>query len=337
MQEALDVEKLEMQEALDKEKLEREKERLGRIRVQQRARDQLVQGKLAEGFTFKPIATVSSPFKDRRGTPRQPILVPAARGRILFDRTLIQHAHFAELKEFSHIWVIFVFHHNTNQDKDHESTDTTPAKIKPPRLGGKKVGCLSTRSPHRPNPIGLSVFEVVAVGSDYIEVSGIDLCDGTPVLDVKPYIPYDVVLLDGDGDTAVNLPMGVHSKGSSYHPKQLPRRLHVPSWIVESDIQLNPVSFGEHALEALDEIILERQLSHCTTSDDAVELITQVLRQDIRGVHQGRGTLSTEQEGGTTNPEYMCRLDNMDVRFVTTTSEILVTSISLIVHDKIQK
>lgn len=331
---------IRMQEALDKEKLEREKERCGRIRVQQRARDQLVHEKLTQGFTFKPIATVSSPFKDRRGTPRQPILVPAARGKILFDRNTIQHAHFAELKEFSHIWVVFVFHQNTNVDKENDSdhnTGVTPAKIKPPRLGGKKVGCLSTRSPHRPNPIGLSVFEVVEVGVDYIEVSGIDLCDGTPVLDVKPYIPYDVVLLDGNSEAAVNLPMSVHSKGSLYHPKQLPRRLQVPNWIVDSDIQLNPVSFEKHALDALEDIIIDRQLVHCTTVEDAMELITQVLRQDIRGVHQGRGNLATEKDRETTNLEYMCRLDNMDVRFITTTSEILVTSIALIVHDKIKK
>jgi hypothetical protein len=181
------------------------------------------------------------------------------------------------------------------------------------------------------------VFEVVEVGTDYIEVSGIDLCDGTPVLDVKPYIPYDVVLLDGEGGTAANLPMSVHAAGSAYRPKHLPRRLEVPSWIVDSDIQLNPVSFDAQAMESLEDIIVERQLVHCTTAEDAVELITQVLRQDIRGVHQGRGKLSTDKERETANLEYMCRLDNMDVRFVTTTSEILVTSISLIVHDKTQK
>ena len=92
------------------------------------------------------------------------------------------------LEQFSHIWVIFVFHaHGGNKWKP---------TIRPPRLGGKeKVGVLSSRSPHRPNPIGLSVFELdridlTAKGGPEIHVKGIDLLDGTPILDVKPYIPY---------------------------------------------------------------------------------------------------------------------------------------------------
>ncbi len=92
------------------------------------------------------------------------------------------------LEQFSHIWIIFVFHaHGGNKWKP---------TIRPPRLGGKaKVGVLSSRSPHRPNPIGLSVVELeridfAAKGGPEIHVRGIDLLDGTPILDIKPYIPY---------------------------------------------------------------------------------------------------------------------------------------------------
>ena len=94
----------------------REKERLGRISVQKRSRDQGNQIKNATGYVFKPIGHFLSPFPDRRGAPRQPMLVPAARGIVKFDRNIIQFEHFQELQEFSHIWVIFVFHENTNSD-----------------------------------------------------------------------------------------------------------------------------------------------------------------------------------------------------------------------------
>jgi len=336
------VARFQLGAALAKAELERDKERQGRISVQKRAREQQQHEKLAHGYTFRPIGVVSSPFCDRRGTPRQPILVPAARGKIVFDRTVVQHAHFAELSEFSHIWVIFVFHDNTNVDKGDVST--AAAKIKPPRLGGKKVGCLSTRSPHRPNPLGLSVFEVLEVGTDYIAVAGLDLCDGTPVLDVKPYIPYDVIASSSSSSSTVGLPMGVHAS-ETYRPTRPPRPLHVPAWIVESDIPLHPVRFDPAATDSIAAMVGDRALVHVATALEATELITQVLRQDIRGVHQGRGRQTTAGPGpasvapaaaadgltsSTPLADYMCRLDRMEIRFVTAPTEIVVRSVSLV-------
>lgn len=75
--------------------------------------------------------------------------------------------------------VIWAFHGNTNGDS---CTKETPAKVKPPRCSFR-VGCLSTRSPHRPNAIGLSVVQVIGVGADYIDICGLDMVDGTPVFD----------------------------------------------------------------------------------------------------------------------------------------------------------
>lgn len=79
--------------------------------------------------------------------------------------------------------VVWAFHGNTNADSSRRDL---PSKVKPPRCA-VRVGCLSTRSPHRPNAIGLSVVQVVGVGKDYIEISGLDMIDGTPVLDGKNY------------------------------------------------------------------------------------------------------------------------------------------------------
>ena len=161
----------------------REVERKGRIAAQQRSREQIIKASDENGYKYNAIAFIESPFPDRRGTPRQPLLVKSAKGRIRFHKQLIQHDHFKELENFSHVWIIFVFHCNTNAD-----AKSLPAKIKPPRLQGAKVGCLSTRSPHRPNNIGLSVCEISHVGNDYIEIIGLDLVNGTPVLDSKYHL-----------------------------------------------------------------------------------------------------------------------------------------------------
>lgn len=165
---------------IEKEKELRKIERKGRITTQKKKREDIQKEQNSNGYNFNPIGYIESPFPDRRGTPRQPNLVRAATGRIRFDKKRIQNEHFKELEEFSHIWIVWVFHENTNLD----STNIA-AKIKPPRLHGSRVGCLSTRSPHRPNPIGLSVSEIVAVGPDYIDIISIDMIDGTPVLDSK--------------------------------------------------------------------------------------------------------------------------------------------------------
>ena len=91
---------------LEVEKKLRQSERTSRISLQQRAREDKIQRGISDGFVFSPIGSISSPFKDRRGTPRQPVLVPAAKGRINFNKKIIQAAHFQEIEQFSHIWVI---------------------------------------------------------------------------------------------------------------------------------------------------------------------------------------------------------------------------------------
>ena len=139
-------------------------------------------------FDFKAIGIAQTPFTQRFGIPRQPGLVPEAKGILKMDpHPDFQYA-LKGLEQFSHLWIIFVFHaHGGNKWKP---------TIRPPRLGGKvKMGVLSSRSPHRPNPIGLSVVEIekidlLAKGGPEIHVKGIDLLDGTPILDVKPYLPY---------------------------------------------------------------------------------------------------------------------------------------------------
>jgi hypothetical protein len=98
------------QEMVEREKELRQVERKGRISVQQQKRHDIKKENAECGYNFPPIGYVESPFPDRRGTPRQPNLVQAATGRIRFDKKIIQQEHFKELEQFSHIWVIWVFH-----------------------------------------------------------------------------------------------------------------------------------------------------------------------------------------------------------------------------------
>ena len=143
-------------------------------------------------FTFEPIGIVHSCFKEKFGIPRQPGLAPSARAIIkLQDKPEMRDA-LRDLDRFSHIWLVFVFH---DRGKDYPGSEWKPL-VRPPRLGGaKKVGVLGSRSPHRPNPIGLSAVKLDRVdldarGGPEVHVSGVDLLDQTPVLDIKPYVPF---------------------------------------------------------------------------------------------------------------------------------------------------
>ncbi len=145
-------------------------------------------------MNFEPIGYVYSCFSQRFGVPRQAGVVPDAKGIIRLKNEQAFRDSLKSLEEFSHLWVIFVFH-------DLPGNPWKP-RIRPPRLydsrasdGSRKVGVLASRSPHRPNPIGLSAVKIERIDIDApegpeIHVTGIDLQDHTPVLDIKPYIPY---------------------------------------------------------------------------------------------------------------------------------------------------
>lgn len=143
-------------------------------------------------FTFPAIGIVHSCFKEKFGIPRQPGLVPLSTATIELLPPYDDVDALDGLDTSSHLWVQFVFHANNIHNKNRH--DWKP-KVKPPRLGGNKtLGVFATRSPTRPVPIGLSVVKLESIetrdGKVLIHLSGIDLLDGTPVLDIKPYIPY---------------------------------------------------------------------------------------------------------------------------------------------------
>jgi tRNA (adenine37-N6)-methyltransferase len=197
-------------------------------------------------FTFTAIGIIHSCFKERFGIPRQPGLAPLARATLELLPPYNNPAAVDGLEASSHIWVQFVFHGNTRQ--------VWKPKVKAPRLGGNKsLGVFATRSPLRPVPIGLSVVKLEAIefaqGKLLLHLSGTDLLDGTPVLDIKPYVPY----VDKVSD-AVN----------TFAPE--------PPAFIDVEIALEPLTF-----------CVEYQQK---TGIDLAELIRQILRQDPRPPYQ---------------------------------------------------
>lgn len=136
---------------------------------------------------FNVVATLRSPYKQKFAIPRQPNLVREAIGELVFAPDFADPNTLRGLEQFSHLWLVFLFH-------ETEAQGWSPT-VTPPRLGGStKVGVFASRSTFRPNPIGLSVVEFLDYkqnGKELIlRVRGIDLLDGTPILDIKPYLPY---------------------------------------------------------------------------------------------------------------------------------------------------
>lgn len=142
-------------------------------------------------FSLEQIGVVHSCFSEKFGIPRQPRLARHAVGQIEFFERFSRPEMVKELKAFSHIWVHFIFHQSLG--------DGWRPTVRPPFLGGQqRVGVFASRTPHRPNFLGLSAVALDAVkyqaGKTLLEVSGLDILDQTPVVDIRPYLPYSDVV-----------------------------------------------------------------------------------------------------------------------------------------------
>lgn len=138
-------------------------------------------------YSFSPIAEIRTPFREKFGIPRQAALADGIYGTIVFTKAYGNPDYIRGIEAFSHLWLTFVFDQHLSQQPS--------ALIRPPRLGGnKKIGVMASRSSFRPNPIGLSLVRYVSHefinGRLELTVSGVDLVDKTPILDIKPYIAY---------------------------------------------------------------------------------------------------------------------------------------------------
>lgn len=148
-------------------------------------------------MNIEPIAKIYTDFKTKFGIPRQSRRAKELYAKIVFEKEFRNDECIRGIEQFSHLWLIWEFSENT--DKKWSNT------VRPPRLGGnKRVGVFATRSPFRPNSLGLSCVELIRVedtanDGKVLIVSGADIMNGTPIYDIKPYIPYSDCVKDAKG------------------------------------------------------------------------------------------------------------------------------------------
>ena len=150
---------------------------------------------------IRQVAVMRSAFKQKYGIPRQPRLVQGLKSEVVLGDEFNNPDAVRGLEEFSHIWLIWGF-----SDTKIDMTEKHPAwkpTVRPPRLGGDiRKGVFATRSPYRPNSLGMSAVKLLEIREDNGQLSliveGADLLDGTPIYDIKPYIPYSDIITDAD-------------------------------------------------------------------------------------------------------------------------------------------
>ncbi|KAF2076234.1 hypothetical protein CYY_002475 [Polysphondylium violaceum] len=266
-----------LQDKIEKEKQAKnleikkcEEQRLGRTRAERELRrviNSLKDGNNTNNNSterppdYPPIGFLESCFRERNGTPRQGLIVTKGKAMLKLKTTVNPSYSLEGLDQYSHCWLIFVFHENTNTLRsirtDRPSTGVK-AKVAPPKLDGVKVGLFSTRTPHRPNPIGLSVAKIDKVVGDTIYLSGIDLIDGTPILDVKPYSVHDSV------DDVLN-----------------------PEWVIKPVVPpLDNVIILDEAKQQLKALV--PKMKFYDNYDDIEQCIKEILTEDIRSVRKRR-------------------------------------------------
>jgi tRNA-Thr(GGU) m(6)t(6)A37 methyltransferase TsaA len=207
-------------------------------------------------FTFSTIGILHSCYKEKFGIPRQPRLATEALAELILNPPYNNLDALRELEKFSHIWLIFIF--NQTQCSEWRSL------IRPPRLGGnQRIGVFASRSMFRPNPVGLSAVELVQINHSKDKVSlllrGCDLVDGTPIVDIKPYIPYSDSIPEAKAGFAASKPVVAFK-----------------------------VDFTEQAIQQCQQINAELNRQENSLAIDLQKLIVQILQLDPRPSYQSQ-------------------------------------------------
>jgi len=186
-------------------------------------------------FQFAQIGVIRSPYKEKFAVPRQPGLVKSGGGELHLIAPYNQADAVRGLEAFSHLWLLFIFH----QTMEGGWRPT----VRPPRLGGNaRMGVFATRSTFRPNPIGMSLVELKGIrcqGEQVIlELGSLDLVDGTPVVDIKPYLPFAEALPEAKASYAqqapqATMPVGFTPELAECLPQLETRYPHLRQFIVE--------------------------------------------------------------------------------------------------------
>lgn len=146
-----------------------------------------------------PIAYFRSPFVSKFGIPRQSGIIDSLEGEVIFCQPYDNADAVRGIDGFTHLWLIWGFSENIRA-KDDETQADVHLTVRPPRLGGnERIGVFASRSPFRPNGLGLSCVRLKEIGKGRLVVCGADLMDGTPIYDIKPYVPYADCMKDATG------------------------------------------------------------------------------------------------------------------------------------------
>ena len=176
-------------------------------------------------FNFPALGFIQSPYKQKFAIPRQPGLIPEATVYLELEPEYCDEAIVRGIDSFSHLWLLFVFHETADKGWS--------PMVRPPRLGGNaRKGVFATRATFRPNPVGLSVVKLEGTerknGKLLLKLSGIDLLDGTPVIDIKPYLPYSDALPDAAGGFADAAPQTAMTVSFSEQAEQFCQQQQEP-------------------------------------------------------------------------------------------------------------
>ncbi|GMH44363.1 hypothetical protein BSKO_12297 [Bryopsis sp. KO-2023] len=309
----------ELKAALDICKDEHQAERRGRIRAEQDLREIRLRqssspsaveaGEAHDKFLVDAIGVVKSCFSQRNGTPRQPLLVPSALAKVTLAPGIPRDA-LDGLSQYSHCWVLYIFHKNTDLHQARDaSVNPNPhtrgfkAKIAVPRLNGKKMGVFATRSPHRPAPIGLSVAKIESVENGVVILSGVDIVNGSPVLDIKPYVPFC----------------------DSIHTARAPPWVDIIAKDSMEPLMVREIKIPDRANREIEECwqaVAAKSLY--SDKSDFLGLVHEVLGRDIRSVHQ-RGVVENKTDMGELRRRiYHVVLEGIDISYEFTEDNVVM-------------
>ena len=250
-------------------------------------RIELLQSMIKNDYiTYQVIGKVHSIFKELNGTPRQGLLAPKTKGYIEFEKWIKPDDACKGIEEYSHLIILFKFHLNTNI--------TYKPFVMPPKRG-EKTSVFTTRSPHRPNNIGLTISKIEKYENGKLYLSGIDLVEGTPIVDIKPYTYTDMIEED---------------------------QLRSPQWLIQTrQVEKIPIIIEDIVIEKIKQHL--EQLEFYKSVEEYLGVIEEVLSLDIRTIHMKKKHMKKK---------YGVLIDKMNIIFIHTDEGISVIDCEYIEH-----
>lgn len=261
---------------------------------------------MEKSINFKPIGYIKTIFNEKRAVPRQASVADSILSKIEICKEAFSsnpEMSLQSLDEFSHIWIIYNFHMNDSHNKP---------KVYPPRLEGKNVGVFATRSPHRPNSLGMSLVKLDRVEGTTVYFYGTDMLDSTPVLDIKPYIPEYDYPKKRSANSSPNTPIKSREEpeGEEDHIDDDANAISLQSTSLEDDDEIKVPSWITTTSNTLEVIFSENSLQQICEMNINQKSIEEILKQDPRSVYVREKYLSQIYSFQIDGKNVICRFDD---------------------------